>query len=255
MIEYIACGIAALVALPYATLPLLIKSTLTMAAEPVFQEMEISALPPTTRDFIQSRIPPLEALGFELRTVLACPSAGNNIRNYVAIMTEDSSQTLAVVTVIAAVVEGKDGDHAFYVEFTNRFANEEYVSTMNSDELGAFPVMKGSTVLQVPQIKDEARLLSLHRAGVKEFSANKVSEFQQIQDWPLYLQMQINKQFHRVAQKTGLLELDSVTNNFRPTLYGAYVMTWGQIPPFKQIRASMLKAKAKRIEARFANAM
>lgn len=255
MIEYIACGIAALVALPYAALPLLIKSTLTMAAEPVFLETEISGLPPATRDFIRSRIPPLEALGFELRSVMACPSAGNNIKNYVAILTEEASQILAVVTVIVAVVEGKEDKHAFYVEFSNRFVNDEYVSTMNSDELGAFPVLKGSTVLQVPQVKDEARLLSLHKAGVKVFGANKVSEFPRIQDWPAYLKSQISKQFHRVAEKTGLLELDSKTNNFRPTLYGAYVMTWGQIPPFKQLRESKLKAKAKQIEARFANAV
>jgi hypothetical protein len=255
MIEYVACGIVALVALPYAALPLLIKSTLTMAAEPVFLETEMSSLPPATRDFVQSRVPPLEALGFQLRALMVCPSAGNNVRNYVAILTEETSQTLAVVTVIAGVVEGRDGDHAFYVEFTNRFVNDEYVSTMNSDQLGAFPVLKGSTVLQVPQVKNEARLLSLHKAGVKEFGANKVSEFRQIQDWPLYLQTQMNKQFHKVAQKTGLLELDSATNNFRPTLYGAYIMTWGQIPPFKQIRESMLKAKAKRNEARFANVL
>lgn len=71
MLEYIACGIAAVLALPYAALPL------------------------PTKGFIESRIPPLEQLGFTLRAVATCPAAGANVKNYVAILTEEASQILA----------------------------------------------------------------------------------------------------------------------------------------------------------------
>lgn len=63
----------------------------------------------------------------------------------------------------------------------------------------------------------------------------------QVPDWTLYIQSQLTRHFHKVANKTGLLELDSSSNNFRPTLYGAYVMTRGGAASAGKANSRMLK--------------
>lgn len=92
----------------------------------------------------------------------------------------------------------------------------------NFDELAWFVRLSFVDIPSLPQLvptSGPGRTLCLlcgyfvrcrHARG-HVFGANRVSELSRIQDGPRYLQTQINKQFHKVARKTGLLELDSAT--------------------------------------------
>ena len=61
-----------------------------------------------------------------------------------------------------------------------------------------------------------------------------------------YLQACMKEEFEH-ATKIGYMRLGLGETFYRPTLRGAYLMTWKELPPFKQWRARRARAWAERI--------
>jgi hypothetical protein len=250
MLEWWLLGGGCLVALPYALLPLVIKASTTLSAAPEFKPAAVESLPPSASQFIQEKVPILEKLGFKLCSVLECPSAGSHVQNYVAILTNDSEKLIAVVTIIISPLADGDAIKTHYLELLTLYENDYSMSTHNSSELSGFPKNKENGKVQVPQVKDEVRLLAIHQAAAREFGKNKKPYLPTVEDWGAYTAELVAHQYGKAASK-GYLVLDHASNDFRTTWKGAYLMTWGQLWPFKPMREWLLAQSAKRAESRY----
>lgn len=245
MIESILIGVVLLMLAPYALLPLVIRGTCKITAEPDFNICDPDTLEPRTRDFIHDTIERLNALGFEVKSILHCPQATQNVRNYLAVMANPATKTLGFVTVIESVQSNQSQIRTQYVEFVNKFADETNVCTLNSSVLGSFPLAPKQTKIQVPHLTDEKRLLQLHLSQTEKIGVGKTASYPDCIDGPTFVADEVRTQYERCA-KSGILERREGSASFSPTLWGAYLMTWGQMWPIKPLRERLLALRAQR---------
>lgn len=248
-LSWLAIAASALCALPYLCLPILIKSSLTMASAPTFEEVDTDSLPHETRNFIQDQMRALEKLGFTCRAILSCPRATSHVSNYLAILVMPAENILALGTVIIASENGKETASTYYLELISAFLDETSISSMNSSQLNAFPVLPGNMVIQVPTVKDPGTLLRLHRAALHKYRCDRIDQPLPNSDWGTFLQTQLSNQLARTARNSGLVELDQPSSNYKPTWQGAYLMTWGELWPVKPLRLMLMQSKAKRLQS------
>jgi hypothetical protein len=132
-----------------------------------------------------------------------------------------------------------------YVEFLTRVQDGISVTTNNSKDLGAFKKTKFSDTLSAQHVPDVAHLYRLHlwrEAQIAGPTAPRVlpapgTETAWFADM---FEESIKRQLD-----TGYL-MFAGDGIYLPTMLGAYLMTWGQLPPMNSLRRS---AEDKRAEA------
>lgn len=263
MFDWLIPLLMVLAALPYLVLPLLIKANLSMASRPHFHLIALKLLPPDCASFFAEKLDELRRLGFNELAVLECPSAGSNVKNYLLLMANQNEKILALLTAVIGIVESGDEGEAvserknnprpqtFYLELVTKFASGEQVSSMNSTELSSFPARENTTILQVPQVQDSEKLLRFHLRALEDLKAGKEPVLPRSEDWAAFTQSEISTHYDWVEKNTGLLILDKENENYRPSWLGAYKLTWMEMWPLKEIRRTLMKARAKKLERRY----
>jgi hypothetical protein len=139
-----------------------------------------------------------------------------------------------------------------YVQFITRFNDETIYLTSNSKVLSSFPPRPGYHTNKFAGVDNPIRLYEIHQGIVREPSQTHkktlllIEEFQG--DGEAYQRWSLKREMEDAAN-AGCLYLDESSQSYRPTLVGAFTMTWKLLWPWKLFQLQARRRNAARILA------
>ena len=253
-------------ALIYIGLPLLTLFSHKIQARPQFVPIDPSDVPPEVTRYFSTVVPELEKEGFHVSASLGMPNLMPNLRTFLVMLINRSAGDKALVTVIYSTNPAAPST-TMYVEFSTRFDSGEMFDTLNVKTLGAFQYAPQETKTRLPSVQDPRLLYQIHRwvMSRKKPAGSKVTyrENEAIN----YLTRAVIEECEGQV-RFGRLKLQSegaypsaplppvVPGNekfnsggavYRPTVKGAFLMTWGLMWPISWIRKALMKAREQAI--------
>ena len=231
----------------YVVAPILILFTQKMAAHPQFQRFSPDQLPPAVIPFFQNSLQSMLAHGFTVIDYLLAPGMSASVTPCLVYLVNFQTGDAANITCIWVNANGISTPKTQYAEFSTRFANEHAVTSNNSKTVGAFKPLDGRHLFYHADVYDVGQLYALHQAAMEKFEPGQQKILAPAgQEIPNFI-ARITESYENQV-KTGLLRYDAASDSFKPTLYGAFYMTYLQIFPFKQIKASQMRAASQEIK-------
>ncbi len=238
--------------LPYWAGPILIRLTMRQAAEPelVKFDPEDSSLPGEVAGFFQRVRKALEPLGFEVVEGMALPNQTPRVKALRLLLANRGNKDVALATAIYAQMAKETKLQTAYLELVSRYRDGTVVQTNNTDQLSAFKARPHITSVRLPMIRNSERLYQLHQAAAKRHdqSSGKTlrldDEFRG--DAVAYMARAMVEELEGQIE-TGYMYLSANEGVFRPTWKGAFLMTWGLLPPASTIRQMRRNARARQL--------
>lgn len=218
----------------------------------------------TTRD--------LTALGFEPNFLADLPQALDNVRATVKRFSQSGNDDAAMIEVFEIQVLGEWKLHMMCVEFCADFIDDSEISTGNMSVLPCWPLADGKIMSLFPKEKNITRLYQAHQAICRHLAPNRtrIDHFISThhRNATTYLQDGIRREhipplnagylysvddevsFSSASVPLPGIESDqtaalhnpyaapqhsSLPSKFRPTLKGAYLMTWRLLWPVSRL--------------------
>lgn len=205
-----------------------------------------------TRYFDES-IEAMAEIGFECLGEYALPDLMPNAKAVAQIYRNVTTRETAMVNSIWGISDGSVVSRIQFAEFICRFDHPDIrlIQTNNTTMLGSFPDAPHELNFRLPQMTQIEDLYACHDRLMERHAphARRV--------------MSLDEEFHGDAQKflrqvvlvecfdrqvpTGYLQKTEF--GWRPTLYGALLMTWKELWPFKPLRVAALKRRGLKLEA------
>jgi hypothetical protein len=194
----------------------------------------------------------LASIGFERVDDLALPrqvpNVAANLRLFVNREQGDSASCTAVYVKAGSTWRMK----VQYVQFLTFFRDEMVYATSNSGVLSSFPPRPQSHNNRFPKVRNPIRLYEIHQGIIRDESRMQkktvplIDEFHG--DGVAYQRWSLKRELEDAAN-AGCLHLDEARQIYRPTLVGAFTMTWKLLWPWKLIQLMQRKRNSARILA------
>ena len=249
--------IPGLVALFYLAVPLLIWTTFRIEETPTIQRVDPATLPlpGEVQQHLDAVDADLQQLGFESRATLLMPSATPNVISLLRVFVNPASKVSAMANSMIATIKSAAGEqvrHNPYVEFTTRYQDGQVFNTLNSSASSAFPPAPQTLTTRVSWVRDPTQLHLIHDLITRARSGGARKRLRLDEsfggDEIAFLQTCMKEEMQH-ATKAGYLQLGAENTAYRATLRGAYLMTWKELPPWKQLHARRDRRRAERIMA------
>ena len=248
--EFLVVALAAIVAAAYLLLPALIRSTTVLNghAVPVPFDPDQQPPPDIVADHFADVRAQLEPIGFEVDAHLALAGLLPNADTMLCALVRPETETACLALFILARGPNGVNEAQRSVAFANDFTTGPVrtVETTNAADAGTFPrppeyartVLAGMT---------DYRLMSLvHDAAVRRLGAGGRSRpLPDPADWPEVLHADLREE-HEGYVRLGCFEPEDDRGRRRMTWRGAYLATWKQLPPVRQILARRRAAAVRR---------
>lgn len=250
-----------LIPLFYLGVPLVTRFHTKMAANPDLKLMDLDELAPDIADYLEEQSQSLASLGFVKSAVVRMAGA-TNVTTYLVMAINRTAGDKAMATVMfghTAIASREDapppwrrdslGQRRAYLEFSTRLATGEVFDTLNSPMLGSFRKKPGDFRTHVPMVADPSELYRLHLCVMRKHGATSpriVYEPGKALDY--LVDVAINQSCEEQVA-FGRMFHDETTDAYRPTIKGAYLMTWGMMHPFLFFRQIAMRRRARRILA------
>ncbi len=230
--------------------PLLIRLLQKQAARPELLpiEREAQGLPAEVGEYFDAQARELSRLGFAFAGYYALLGQTPNVNVVLAVWENQAKRIGALGSVMYAEIAGRHELRVKYVEFCTRFPSDQTLDTNNSGTIGCYGAYPGRRICQFPFIADCAQLFRVHEALVSEERVNCEPAFRTgnaAQDLAEAMRREMTQQV-----ETGYLYLDSSGQAYRPTLKGAYLMTWKLLWPVSTVRFWLANRRARQWLAR-----
>ena len=230
----------AVAGLAFVGLPLIMWRLLGEDATPRYEPFDPSryTAPPEVGVFIRDNVAALAAHGFTQAGDLVRDRGVSTTR--VTLLEHPEGETATV-----AVVYSARGTAAPLVEFTAELADGRVFAVNNSVSIPLFAPRPGHDVERFPEVRDPVRLHRLFRALLRRRLGSPVLHRRDIARDPAKFLADIWDVEFRAQVAAGSFRFDERTRRFRPTLKGAYLMTWKLLPPFATLRKQRLRQQAR----------
>jgi hypothetical protein len=226
----------------YLGSPLVIWLTQRQAANPQLQFYGRELQDPSYQ-FLTATAVQLQSIGFELIGYFGWVGQTTNADAFNAYLVHRRNGD----TGIALMVKTPVGVRARTVIFSTRFVDQTSITTGNSNTPSVFVRPRNKPLYRFPWIHDPVRLYQVHQQLILRNKPGMVKDVPQPGSEAERLVDGLRQEMQdQVGPK--ILRLDSTGNAYRPTLLGAYRMTWKLLFPVKQITAIAKHFKAKRLE-------
>lgn len=246
--------------------PILIYLTHKQAADPSILELDPkSELPPDIRPHFVTARESLSGLGFEYLGTYALPSQVSNVRAVLSVHLNRKEYCSAVSVLLFGQVEKTWKAMHDYTEFETKFRDGTAIDTNNSSQVVAYPAPDGLFRTQHPDLKRCEDLFTIHQAAVETRAQGRDRDLELFSRYngnvSQYLASDLRQELS-FAQECGYLSLrgtaDSSTATanpyqtpsqpgvYQPTLKGAYLMTWCELFPFRQLRNAIVFRRHRR---------
>jgi hypothetical protein len=219
----------------YIVGPILIYFVQKIPAKPQFQVIGPETLPPEIVGKIVQAWASLEPAGFTLIAYLSLPNHMPNVYPILAYCINWKTGDTAAVTAVYASQEGVYRLKVSYVEFNAHYDDGSGLDTSNNGGLSSFAPNPSCPNFRFRKINDIGYLYQLHRALVQRYYGERKMVL------PVRGE-EIEFLSHNVAlscegqTNLGLLKFDAGASVYRPTVRGAFYMTWAILWPMNAIR-------------------
>lgn len=237
-----------LVALMYLVAPLIVMFTLHHRAGMTAQPAGLSAVPPEALTFLTRTATNLATLGFESVGPFVTPPVGMAVSMVMLATHRGQGDTAVVVCTFTGQKAGAVQLKVSMVEFLSEAPDGRLVLTNNSPDPGAFPPGPGREVASLPGVLSPARLYRIHQARAAKLLGSQPRVVPQPEQELEFLSHHLERAWSDQVPNGMVMLTGGV---YRPTLYGAYRMVWGELPPFRWIRMARRNAAARRVLAEF----
>jgi hypothetical protein len=137
------------------------------------------------------------------------------------------------------------------VEFGTRFDTGDVFDTHNISQLLPRRPAPGTIRTQVPTLRDPQQLYELHKFVMSRHAVSgKPVLYEPGQALDYLAHFAFRMPYDRQVER-GWSYYDQDGECYRPTLKGAYLMTWGLMQPFKKLRQIALSSRASKILREF----
>ena len=226
----------------YGIMPIVIKFSQKMGAEPQFEPVELATLPQPAAHYLWSCQQALESEGF---TTVAHLSWANSASNVCPIITLFMNRTTGVKAIAGAfyIVSAEGAKlNTRYVEFITRYQNGDVLQTSNSKAFGTSKHGPEQKTLRLPDMENPHELYQIHCRRMEQRSGDAI-EALPAPGTEIAIQQGRLIEDYETQVKFGRLYLDRNARMYRPTWQGAYLMTWSQLPPMKELRRAQERRK------------
>jgi hypothetical protein len=161
-----------------------------------------------------------------------------NVRCYLALFTHPRTGDAAIASAAYGLVGEQWKLQLQHLEVATKLTDGSAVLTNNAAIVNPFPPFAWRTLNQVPEARDAATLDRIHQSvlrheGVESKARARLDTGAVARELADAYRRELDS-----AALAGYLFLDPVALEYRPTLKGAYLMTWKMLPPVNQLRAS-----------------
>src|SRR5881394_2428444 len=147
---------------------------------------------------------------------------------------------------IAMMYSEKTGAALPMVEFTAELPDGRMLDVNYSVTIPIFAPRPGRQVYRFPEVRDPLRLHKIYRVLFRRQFGSSTLRQRDIASDPARFLAEVMDAEHRAQMEAGYYRFDERARRWRPTLRGAFVMTWRMLPPFKQIIKAGVRSRARR---------
>src|SRR6266536_1399922 len=227
-------------------LPLLAWLTLADDAMPRFESFDPTkyANLPEVAGFLRDNVAGLEADYFRQVADLVRVRAGAfTMTTRVVILQHPDGETAT----IAMVYSAKTGTALPMVEFTAELPDGRIFDVNNSVAVPVFAPRPGHEVYRFSQVRDPLRLHKIFQVLLRRQFGSTALRQRDVTADPARFLADIMDAEYRGQMEAGYYRFDEKARRWRPTLRGAFLMTWKMFPPFKQIAKASVRSRADHI--------
>ena len=235
-------GIVAFIAFMYLVMPVVIRFNQKISAVPVFEPVDLAALPPPAAQYLWACQQAFEAEGFQTISHMTWANSMLNVFPYLVLLFNRTNNVKATVTALYVITPEGAKLKTSYVEVGTRYEEGTTLLTNNTKTLGSFKLGAKQYNLRLPNIENPHELYALHLRRMAAVNA----PVEPLPPPGMEMPVQVRRMVESLEDQVGFgrLYLDCKLNMYRPTWKGAYLMTWGLLPPMKSLRESRERAKS-----------
>jgi len=214
-------------------------------AAPRFEPFDANKYPnpPEVAAFLRDNVAGLEGAQFRQVADLARTSGGLfSLVTRVVLLQHPEGETAT----IAMMYSEKTGAALPMVEFTAELPDGRMLDVNNSVTIPIFAPRPGREVYRFPEVRDPLRLHKIYRVLFRRQFGSSTLRQRDIASDPARFLAEVMDAEHRAQMEAGYYRFDERARRWRPTLRGAFVMTWRMLPPFKQIIKAGVRSRARR---------
>jgi hypothetical protein len=239
-----------LVGLPWVLGPALILAVARYGVDPEFDPIDPDELSEPVLAYLDAGARQLETLGFRELTWLTMRGFAPRMVSHFAVLLHDDGRVAAMVAVIEAGSDGATRLQAKFLELCTLLPDGRHVCTSNSGELLPPVPVPGRVAIQLPRVEDPGRLLHLHRGLVTlESGSGRGSAAAIRDDVEAFLRQCIVIQVDALVD-AGLMRRPGADGQSRPTLKGAFILTWSMLWPASAVRRTRRDRRTAALVAR-----
>ncbi len=201
--------------------------------------------------FFDEAIEDMEKIGFECLGEYALPDMVPGASAVVQLHRNVRTRESAMVSTVWAVADGMVQQRIQYVEFICRFQNDRVrmIQTSNISRCGSFPDRRDEVNSRLPHVKSTVDLYHYHERLMQRHDPGAHRELRVDDEFRgdalEFLRQVVLIECFDAQIATGYLQPCAV--GWRPTVYGAIIMTWKELWPMKAILTARLHSRGRRL--------
>ena len=248
MLLLVMAAAAAVLLFPFWA-PLLVKAKMKMRLEGVLRESEDEDLSADDRAFFVALEDALADAGYVAVGSFALEGMVPMVRMHFIMLLNPESPAMAMGSVTRTIqAQGKPQPAKQAIEFASELDDGQNLNTNNNLDSVSPDNNPDKQTWVFPEEKNPLTLLKLHEAITREFAAGTPFRPVPMQDSPArFLLDEIRREMDKKTQR-GFWS--KTADGYTMTLKGAYLNTWGELPPFKHFRRDVIRKRSNAMRAK-----
>ena len=230
--------------LPFTVGPILVRFKSSHPASPEFEPAGVGQLPPEVADNFNSFVYAMSADGFQFVGYFRQLAYMRGVGFFLALLKNPMTSDMAYMIDIFAN-NGLTPMRAAQVEFCTDFSDGTEISTNNGQQPSMHKVHSEMKVFRFPEAHNLRLLYQLHSRLCASLVAPEVKRVALTDGMEVFRLAYGTVKEVRKQADFGYYYLDEKKDVFRPTLKGAYLMTWKLAWPVGALRQARMKSKAR----------
>lgn len=233
--------------------PILIYSIQRFRRKMKLLEFDPATIPNSRiiEQFFDEAIEDMEKIGFECLGEYALPDVVPGASAVVQLYRNVRTREAAMVNTVWAVANGMVQQRIQYADFECRFQNDRVrmIQTSNISRCGSFPDRRDEVNSRLPHVKSTVDLYHYHERLMQRHDPGAHRELRVDDEFRgdalEFLRQVVLIECFDAQIATGYLQPCAV--GWRPTVYGAIIMTWKELWPMKAILTARLHSRGRRL--------
>ena len=239
--DWIWIVLLALVVAPALLTPFVMRLSAWRPLDHGLKAVAEAEVPEDIRNNLAPLVADLRGVGFDFVTYVSMPGPEMVATTWFALLLHPANKDMA----IAVSMGPKVGLRFRYVEFSTEFTDGQEINTLNSPQLGCFRDDPMKKKFPFPDVADARVLYEAHRRLIREqfpaASPRLPWQGREVDEVAASMRKQMEKQV-----EYGYFDLDDTKQKFKPSWYGAHVMTWKLVWPIGWIRKAAARDRAEK---------